>query len=324
MEQMRAADSESVPRNEQQLNEDVLAWYLKTSKLALALAVIGDTPPEKSSREYAEHLAETLHQKEVDWKLKAEAWKAEALHLRQELFLSRMKSVARSSNGADCAFCPDFTTRGSLESRNESTHLEDSGCDTSNGQESDTQDLLANHSLGYLDSYSLTSEKSKALVSSTLLPPESNTTRRDKLDEKEEVLRLHTRFLQSLIRIRKIAMIRTQLTETSILDSDHSVVTDSVSHLAQSLLAFCVEPRSLLPDSLLMETTWTLVHLVHDGKLPKRILVQCTKIVEELVKELVKVILDNTKVNRVLFFIHVITVDFCCHEEYPYREDTWN
>ncbi|GCC29646.1 hypothetical protein chiPu_0008089 [Chiloscyllium punctatum] len=233
MERIQAAERESVPRNGegmgmgkgmakcssaprrprrqtivgQKLNEDVLAWYLKTSKLALALAVISDTPPEKSSREYAEHLAKTLSVKEVDWKVKAETWKTEVLRLRQELFLSRMKSIAGTSNGADSAFCPEFPTRGALESRNESTHLEDSGCDLSNGQESDTQDLLANHSLGYLDSYSLT-------------------------------------------------------------------------------------------NSLLMETTWTLVHLLHGGKLPKIILVQCIKIVEELVKDLVKVILDNTKVNR--------------------------
>ncbi|XP_072437746.1 meiosis-specific protein MEI4 [Chiloscyllium punctatum] len=284
----------------QKLNEDVLAWYLKTSKLALALAVISDTPPEKSSREYAEHLAKTLSVKEVDWKVKAETWKTEVLRLRQELFLSRMKSIAGTSNGADSAFCPEFPTRGALESRNESTHLEDSGCDLSNGQESDTQDLLANHSLGYLDSYSLTSEKSKALVSSTLLHPESNSTRRDKLEEGEKMLNLQTEFLQSLIRIRKIAMVRMPSTEALILDSDHSVVTDSVSLLAKNLLAFCVESRSLLPDSLLMETTWTLVHLLHGGKLPKIILVQCIKIVEELVKDLVKVILDNTKVNRFL------------------------
>ncbi|XP_043552777.1 meiosis-specific protein MEI4-like [Chiloscyllium plagiosum] len=301
------------PPSGQKLNEDVLAWYLKTSKLALALAVISDTPPEKSSREYAEHLAKTLSVKEVDWKVKAETWKAEVLHLRQELFLSRMKSIAGTSNGADSAFCPEFPTRGALESRNESTHLEDSGCDISNGQESDTQDLLANHSLGYHDSYSLTSEKSKVLVSSALLHPESNSTRRDKLEEEEKMLNFQTEFLQSLIRIRKVAMVRMPSTEALILDSDHSVVTDSVSLLAKNLLAFCVESRSLLPDSLLMETTWTLVHLLHDGKLPKIILVQCIKIVEELVKDLVKVILDNTKVNRVSTFCAVCYSYICIY-----------
>ncbi|XP_051867166.1 meiosis-specific protein MEI4 [Pristis pectinata] len=83
----------------QQMNEDILAWYLKTSKLALALAIIGSTPPGKSSRVYAEQLASSLCQKGVEWKLKAEAWKAEVLHLRQELFLTRMQSTARSNDG---------------------------------------------------------------------------------------------------------------------------------------------------------------------------------------------------------------------------------
>lgn len=78
---------------------DVLAWYLKTSKLALALAIIGRTPPEKNSREHAEELAKSLCQKGIEWKLKAEAWKAEVLQLRQELFLTRMQSAARSNDG---------------------------------------------------------------------------------------------------------------------------------------------------------------------------------------------------------------------------------
>ncbi|XP_072359454.1 meiosis-specific protein MEI4 [Scyliorhinus torazame] len=282
----------------QQLNEDVLAWYLKTSKLALALAVIGSTPPEKSSREHAEHLAKTLGQREVEWKLKAETWKAEVLHLRQELFLSRMKSVSRSNDGADSAFCIDNPPQDSLEFRSESVHLEDSGCDISNGQGSDTRDRLTNQSFGYLDSYSLIHEKNKTLVNSTLFHPESNISKREELQEKEKVLNFHTQFLQSLIRMRKIATNRTPTAEILTVSSDYSVVTDSVSDLAKSLLVFCTKPRSLPPASLLRETTQTLVHLLHDGKLPKLVLAQCIKRVDELVKALVKVILENTKVNR--------------------------
>ncbi|XP_067845290.1 meiosis-specific protein MEI4 [Heptranchias perlo] len=287
-----------------QLNGDVLTWYLKTSKLALALAVIGSTPPEKNSREYAEHLAKTLCQKEVEWKLKAEAWKAEVLHLRQELFLSRMQSVGRSNDGigADSVSCLEFPTQDLMGSRNESTPLEDSGCDISNGQGSDTQDLLTNHSPGHLDSYSLNSEKITALVNSTLLPADSNTARREELQEKEKMLNFHTQFLQSLIRIRKIATDRTPTAGILAPDSDYSVVTDSVSHLAQSLLVFSTKPRSLPPASLLMEAMQTLVCLMDDGKLPKLVLAQCIKRVEELVKELVKVILDNIEVNRVSRF----------------------
>ncbi|XP_038658749.1 meiosis-specific protein MEI4 isoform X2 [Scyliorhinus canicula] len=292
------ATSRSLPLNGQQLNEDVLTWYLKTSKLALALAVIGSTPPGKSSREHAEHLAKTLGQREVEWKLKAETWKAEVLHLRQELFLSRIKSVSRSNNGADSAFCIDNPPQDSLEFRSESVHLEDSGCDISNGQGSDTRDRLANQSLGYLDSYSRIHEKNKTLVNSTLFHPEPNISNREELQEKEKVLNFHTQFLQSLIRMRKIATDRTPTAEILTVSSDYSVVTDSVSDLAKSLLVFCTKSRSLPPAPLLRETAQTLVHLLHDGKLPKLVLAQCIKRVDELVKELVKVILENTKVNR--------------------------
>ncbi|KAJ7341675.1 hypothetical protein JRQ81_006195 [Phrynocephalus forsythii] len=39
--------------------EDV-TWYLKASQVALALAIIRSKPPDKSSKEYAEHLAKRL------------------------------------------------------------------------------------------------------------------------------------------------------------------------------------------------------------------------------------------------------------------------
>ena len=71
---------------------DTQTWYLKTSKLALALAIIHSKPADRSSREYAEHLATLVTQPESKWKAKVEALEAEVLQLRQRLFLSNISS----------------------------------------------------------------------------------------------------------------------------------------------------------------------------------------------------------------------------------------
>lgn len=71
---------------------DVQTWYLKTSKLALALAIIRSKPAGRSSREYAEQLAILVTQQDSRGKSKVEALEAEVLQLRQQLFLSRISS----------------------------------------------------------------------------------------------------------------------------------------------------------------------------------------------------------------------------------------
>eukprot|EP00062_Callorhinchus_milii_P000063 gi/632933752/ref/XP_007886476.1/ PREDICTED: meiosis-specific protein MEI4-like [Callorhinchus milii] len=284
-----------------QPNGDVLTWYLKISKLALALAVIGRRPPGKSSREHAEHLARNLCHEEVNWKRKAEAWKAEVLHLRQELLLSRMRSMPGLPSGIGDKSVSSLETpcQDSLISKNDFCHLEDSGCDLTNGQGSaDTQDLLVNHGLGHLNAYLLTGKEAMVSPDATLISAGSNPAKKEESQEKEKMLRLHTQFLQSLIRIKKLTADRT-LTAASLLPgSDCSVVTDSVSQVAESLLAFCQKPRYPLSASLLMEVTQTLVCLMDDATLPKMVLAHCMKRVEELMKKFIKVLLVNSEVNR--------------------------
>lgn len=77
---------------------DVQTWYLKTSKLALALAIIRSKPADRSSREYAEQLAVLVTQQDSRGKSKVEALEAEVLQLRQQLFLSRI-SLGLFKNG---------------------------------------------------------------------------------------------------------------------------------------------------------------------------------------------------------------------------------
>lgn len=67
---------------------DHQAWFLRTSKLALALAIIRSKPADKSSREYTEHLARVVSGRESKWRSKVEALEAEVLQLRQKLVLS--------------------------------------------------------------------------------------------------------------------------------------------------------------------------------------------------------------------------------------------
>lgn len=65
-------------------------WYLKISKLALAFAIIHSKPPGKSCKEYTEHLAKTVSERDFGGKSKVEVLEAEVLRLRQELLLNKV------------------------------------------------------------------------------------------------------------------------------------------------------------------------------------------------------------------------------------------
>lgn len=71
---------------------DHQVWYLRTAKLALALAIIRSKPADKSSREYTEHLARVVSGQESEWRSKVESLEAEVLQLRQKLLLSKICS----------------------------------------------------------------------------------------------------------------------------------------------------------------------------------------------------------------------------------------
>uniref|UniRef100_A0A8C4W001 Meiotic double-stranded break formation protein 4 n=1 Tax=Gopherus evgoodei TaxID=1825980 RepID=A0A8C4W001_9SAUR len=90
---------------------DKVSWYLKISKLALALAIIHSKPPEKSSKEYTEHLAKIISGQDFKWRSKVEALEAEVLRLRQELLLNKIcprfcleNSKSLNCNTSSCTF----------------------------------------------------------------------------------------------------------------------------------------------------------------------------------------------------------------------------
>ncbi|MBN3282376.1 MEI4 protein, partial [Polyodon spathula] len=75
------------------------SWYLKTSKLALALAIICSKPPSKSGREYTEYLVTGLCRKDENWRAKAQALEGEVLRLQQELLLTKIKPRGKLDTG---------------------------------------------------------------------------------------------------------------------------------------------------------------------------------------------------------------------------------
>lgn len=77
----------------------IKAWYTRSAKLAVAVAIIKSRPPGLSGRQHAEQLAARFNLFERSWKTKAEGLQEEVMRLRQELLLSKMLSKPGSENG---------------------------------------------------------------------------------------------------------------------------------------------------------------------------------------------------------------------------------
>uniref|UniRef100_A0A3B3T2I8 Uncharacterized protein n=1 Tax=Paramormyrops kingsleyae TaxID=1676925 RepID=A0A3B3T2I8_9TELE len=75
-------------------------WYLRTAKLAVAVAIIRSRPKGWTGREHAEFLASRLHCEDNDWKAKAQGLQEEVLRLRQELLLSKTRAEITGSSVA--------------------------------------------------------------------------------------------------------------------------------------------------------------------------------------------------------------------------------
>uniref|UniRef100_A0A8D0GGH9 Meiotic double-stranded break formation protein 4 n=1 Tax=Sphenodon punctatus TaxID=8508 RepID=A0A8D0GGH9_SPHPU len=178
-------------------------WYLKMSQLALALAIIRSKPPEKSSKEYTEHLARIVSGQDFKWRSKVEALEAEVLRLRQELLLSKIS--------------PRFY----------------SGCDVSSDYTVDTSDMLQNfgpseHSFN----------PSSSEFSTEILPIlKSHGT------SKAKALTPNIQFLQHLLELRKLTEAGDLKTDFTKLGNDYSTISESVLRLLDGLIIFCHNPE---------------------------------------------------------------------------------
>ncbi|XP_064343194.1 meiosis-specific protein MEI4 [Camelus dromedarius] len=253
------------------------AWYLRTAKLALALAIIRSKPADKSSREYTEHLARMVSGQESKWRSKAEALEAEVLQLRQKLLLSRIYSGSFKSGEE---ILPTLSAQEPRSSENTSAPLEDSGCDLSCEQRSDLSEMPWH-----------------SVESCTPTPFPPLPIGKSHPAAPENPLSSHMRFLQHLLELKNLTDSGSLKTDFSHLENDSSTVSDSVFQLLDGLITFYRKPK--LPFSRFWtEAVDTLARLISDGNLSNHILKKCSKKLEEFEKTLLQVILRTSHINR--------------------------
>ncbi|XP_060275172.1 meiosis-specific protein MEI4 isoform X2 [Ovis aries] len=255
---------------------DNQTWYLRTSKLALALAIIRSKPADKSSREYTEHLARMVSGQESRWRSKVEALEAEVLQLRQKLLLSRIFSGSFKSGDPSS----QLQAQEPKSSENTPTLLEDSGCYLSSEQQTPSEmPQCCGESQIPIPFSSL------PIGSKPCAPP-------------EEPLSSHMQFLQHLLGLKNLTESEYLKTDLSHFENASATISDSVFQLLEGLIAFYRAPK--LPcSSFWTEAIDTLARLIGDCNLSNHILRKCSKKLEEFEKTLIQVILRNNHINRV-------------------------
>ncbi|XP_040839094.1 meiosis-specific protein MEI4 [Ochotona curzoniae] len=254
---------------------DVQAWYLRTSKLALALAIIRSKPADKTSKEYAEHLAMLVSEKESTWKSKIEVLEAEVLELRQKLLLSKI--CLRSCNGENLS---SQLQAQEPNSENTLTPMEDSGCDLSNEQRTEPSELSQN----FVESCNPTAFLPLPLVKRPYITSGNP-------------LSSHMQFFQHLLELKNLTESGSLKTDLTPFQKDSSIVCDSVLQLLNGLIAFYRNPKLPL-SSFWAEAVGILAKLITDSNLSKQILKKCSEKLEEFEKTLIQAILGNNNLNR--------------------------
>ncbi|ETE72826.1 hypothetical protein L345_01335, partial [Ophiophagus hannah] len=266
------------PRPADIKDKEDATWYFKTLQLALALAIIRSKPPDKSSKEYAVHLANTVSEQGSKWKMRVEALEMEVLHLRQQLLLNKCFSgigvknrilplTGQSVAGSNATDCSDL--------------FEDSGCDIT----SDCTENLPSLSLRGQDFNSLGPS-----VLSNLLPTLTSS--------KNQSVMLHMQFLQHFIELRNLAESNSAKIDLMKLGRDCSVVSNSFSQLLDGLVTSYNLPEQPFPD-FMAQAVFVIAKLLNDADFSCRILGRCFKKLEDSVERLVQIILNSTYLNRV-------------------------
>uniref|UniRef100_A0ABM5GCY9 Meiosis-specific protein MEI4 isoform X4 n=1 Tax=Pogona vitticeps TaxID=103695 RepID=A0ABM5GCY9_9SAUR len=279
--------------------EDV-TWYLKTSQVALAIAIIRSKPPDKSSKEYAEQLAKAVSGQNSKWKLRVETLEAEVLHLRRQLLLREVSSgfsvENRTSGGLGEAVLPSNT-------EDCSDHFEDSGCDTSSDHVADT--LKTCPSLNYREHNSVNSVSD---ASSNTLPILTSVSA-----QSSKSLLSHIQFLQYFIELRKLTEAGGLRTDMKKLGKDGSLIFDSFSRLIDGLVTLYSLPELPFSD-VVTQAVCVITRLLSDADLSCLILGRCIKKLEDFVKRLVAIILKNSNLSRMQakFSVQYENIFFLC------------
>uniref|UniRef100_A0A9L0RPI5 Meiotic double-stranded break formation protein 4 n=1 Tax=Equus caballus TaxID=9796 RepID=A0A9L0RPI5_HORSE len=265
-----------VAAKETKAKMDDQASYLRTSKLALALAIIHSKPADKSGREHAEHLARVVSGQESKWRLKVEALEAEVLQLRQKLLLSKIHSGLFDSGDPST----QLQAQEPRCSENTLSLLEDSGCGLSNEQRTEPSEM---------------SQHFGESCTPTPFPPLPIVKRHGATPENP--LSSHMQFLQHLLELKNLTESGSLKTDLSLFENDYSAVSDSVFQLLDGLIAFYRKPKFPF-SSFWTEAVDTLARLISDCNLSIRILKKCSKKLEEFEKTLLQIILRNNHINR--------------------------
>nr|KAF6363240.1 meiotic double-stranded break formation protein 4 [Pipistrellus kuhlii] len=255
---------------------DHQVWYLRTAKLALALAIIRSKPADKSSREYTEHLARVVSGQESEWRAKVESLEAEVLQLRQKLLLSKICSGLFKSGDSPS----QLQAQEPGSSENTLTGLEDSGCDLSNEQRTEPSEV----SQDFVES-----------CTPTLFPPLPIAKKKDATSKNP--LSSHMQFLQHLLELKNWTESGSLKTDLSHFENTSSTVSDSVFQLLEGLITFYRDPKFPFPI-FWTEAVATLARLLSDCNLSSHILETCSKKLEEFEKILLHIILRNNRINR--------------------------
>ncbi|KAF6114982.1 meiotic double-stranded break formation protein 4 [Phyllostomus discolor] len=255
---------------------DNQVWYLRISKLALAVAIIRSKPADRSSREYTQHLAKVVSGQESKWREKVETLEAEVLQLRQKLLLSKICSGSFKSGDSSS----QLQAQEPGTSENTLTVLEDSGCDLSNEQRTETSEISQDF-----------------VESCTPTPFPSLPIGKKHCATLENPLSSHMQFLHRLLELKSWTESGSLKTDLSHFENNSSTVSDSVFQLLDGLITFYHEPKFPF-SSFWTEAVDTLARLISDCDLSNHILKKCSKKLEEFEKTLLQIILRNNHINR--------------------------
>ncbi|XP_039770799.1 meiosis-specific protein MEI4 [Ornithorhynchus anatinus] len=238
-------------------------WYLKTSKVALAIAVIRSKPPGRSSGEHVRLLAELVAGPDSLWRARVSALEAQVLQLRREVLSSGIRSGARRGN--ERLLPGTFPPKEPTASQRASARLEDSGCSTWGDPP----------------------------AGPAALP--RNPRAREDGGGAGPGLSADMRFFQHLLELKN----RTEPDgpDADPGGSDASAVPEAAARLLDGLVAFGGDPGFPFPG-VLVGATGALTRWVDDPELSAAVLRRCRPKLEDLKKILVRTILRDGSVNR--------------------------
>ncbi|KAL6485725.1 hypothetical protein MHYP_G00051170 [Metynnis hypsauchen] len=262
-------------------NEGKAVWYIRTAKLAVAVAIIKSKPAGRSGRQHAESLAAKLKQQDEAWKTKAQDLKEEVLRLRQELLLTKL--LSNPGNSAEGGRGNDVTRLLSQDLTDPQFSESDSGCETSNN----TQTLLQTPDLvdTQVPCHSSTILTSSAHPSRVTFPHQRASL--------EHALSKRTQFLQHLSGLRRLG--------DPALAAEEDLVWDSVLHLLSSVIEAYKEAsggRVLPQPALLLQASQVAAQAVEQGDVHWRPSALCLGQVEDSLKELLDLLLSNSQLNK--------------------------